>query len=75
MPKNITLLILIFIISSCSAQKNLKDFFKETKSIVAKKILDNFKKELKNFTQVCPIEMLDKLKHPINFKPEKKRVS
>ncbi len=44
----------------------LDEFFKETNSKVAKKILNNFEKEIKNFKQVCPIEMLDKLENPIN---------
>ena len=54
---------------------NLKDFFQETKSLVAKKILANFDIELKNFKQVCPIEMLDKLDNPITLKPKVKKVS
>ena len=41
--------------------KNLiSDHFKLTQSIVAKKILDNFDNEVKNFKQICPKEMLDK---------------
>ena len=51
---------------------NLKNHFKETKSITAKKIIDNFKSELNNFKQVCPIEMLDKLDHPITLSINKK---
>ena len=51
---------------------NLKNHFKETKSITAKKIIDNFKSELNNFKQVCPIEMLDKLDHPITLSDNKK---
>jgi len=47
----------------------LKDFLEETNSLVAKKILDNFEKELENFKQVCPKEMLDKLENPISLKP------
>jgi glutamate synthase (NADPH/NADH) large chain len=54
---------------------NLKDFFKETKSLVAQKILANFEIELKNFKQVCPIEMLDKLENPITLKTKVKKVS
>ena len=42
--------------------------FKETKSKIAQKILLNFNKELKNFIQVCPKEMLDKLKNPLTLK-------
>ena len=55
----------------------LKDFYKETNSKIVKKIIDDFKNELKKFKQVCPIEMFDKLKNPITFNSEfnKKRVS
>ncbi len=28
----------------------------------------NFENELKNFVQVCPVEMLNKLDHPISLK-------
>ena len=53
-------------------KKYLKDmlsqFFKETKSKIAKKILDNFDTNLKSFIQICPIEMLDKLEKPISSK-------
>ncbi len=53
-------------------KENLKEFFNETKSILAKSILDNFEKELKKFKQICPIEMLDKLENPITLKSIKK---
>ena len=56
-------------------KENLSDFFKETNSKIAKKILDNFELELKNFKQVCPIEMLDKLDNPITLKSTIKKVS
>ena len=50
-------------------KNKLKDFIKETDSVIAKKILDNFENEIKkNFIQVCPIEMLDKFQNPINIK-------
>ena len=49
--------------------------FKETNSKIAKKILENFEAELKNFKQICPIEMLDKLDNPITLKPTIKKVS
>ena len=49
--------------------KNLiKEHFQETKSETAKKILDNFEKEIKFFKQVCPKEMLDKLSNPVSLK-------
>ena len=53
----------------------LNEFFKETNSLVAKKILDNFEDELKNFKQICPLEMLDKLDNPITLKSTVKKVS
>ena len=41
---------------------------KETQSKIAEKILKNFNHELKNFIQVCPKEMLDKLTNPLSTK-------
>ena len=49
--------------------------FKETNSLIAKKILENFDIELKKFKQVCPIEMLDKLDNPISLKSKIKKAS
>ena len=40
-----------------------------------KYILENFSKEVENFKQICPIEMLDKLEHPISLDPKIKEVS
>ena len=54
---------------------NLNEFSSETNSAIAKKILNNFEAELKNFKQICPIEMLDKLDNPITLKPIVKKVS
>ena len=49
--------------------KNLiKRHFDETDSMIAKQILDNFNIEKNNFFQVCPKEMLNKLKNPISLK-------
>ena len=49
--------------------KNLiKRHFEETDSTIAKQILDNFNIEKNNFFQVCPKEMLNKLKNPISLK-------
>tara|TARA_B100001121_G_C18653945_1_gene605486 strand:- start:463 stop:1593 length:1131 start_codon:yes stop_codon:yes gene_type:complete len=52
--------------------ENLKNLitrhYKETNSEVSKKIIENFKDEIKNFYQICPKEMLDKLKNPITNK-------
>ena len=41
---------------------------KETNSLVSEKIIKNFDNEINNFLQVCPKEMLDKLKNPISNK-------
>ena len=49
-------------------KKLINEHFKETKSKVAEKILDNFNNELNNFKQVCPKEMLDKLSNPLSLK-------
>ena len=52
--------------------KFLKDLVlehsKETGSVLSKNIIDNFSEEIKNFVQVCPKEMLNKLENPITFK-------
>ena len=48
---------------------------KETMSNLSKKIIDNFEEEVKNFIQVCPKEMLNKLENPISFKSKIKKVS
>ena len=56
--------------------KNLiEEHFNETNSNLSKKIYQNFDKEIMNFIQVCPKEMLDKLKNPISFKSNIKKVS
>ena len=49
-------------------KKLLKEYLLETESETSKVILDSFSKEVKNFKQVCPIEMLDKLENPISLK-------
>ncbi len=54
-------------------KENLNEFFQKTESKIAKKILDNFEIEIKNFKQVCPIEMLDKLENPISLKSHIKK--
>ena len=49
--------------------KNLvNQHFIETKSKISEKIIKNFDRELSNFYQVCPKEMLDKLENPITNK-------
>ena len=47
---------------------------KETGSKLSKNIIDNFSEEIKNFVQVCPKEMLNKLENPITFKKTIKEV-
>ena len=49
----------------------LKEFYKDTESKIAKKILSDFESEISNFIQVCPKEMLDKLDNPISLKEVK----
>ena len=49
------------------------EFSKETNSNISKKIIGNYEIELKNFVQVCAIEMLDKLDHPISLKELKSK--
>ena len=49
-------------------KSNLIEFVKDTSSIIGQKLIDNYEKEVKNFKQVCPKEMLDKLKNPITLK-------
>jgi glutamate synthase (NADPH/NADH) large chain len=56
-------------------KNNIKNFVTETNSNFAKKILNDYKKELKYFKQICPIEMLDKLDNPITLKTTIKKVS
>ena len=46
----------------------INEHFEETQSKMAKKILENFDEELKNFKQICPKEMLDKLSNPLSLK-------
>ena len=59
--------------------KFLKDLVlehsKETGSLLSKDIYDNFKDEIKNFVQVCPKEMINKLKNPLTLKSKIKEVS
>lgn len=41
---------------------------KETQSVYAKKIIQQWSNEKSNFYQVCPKEMLDKLRQPLSNK-------
>ena len=54
-------------------KKNILEFKNLTDSKKAQKLLDNFDIEIKNFKQICPIEMLDKLENPISLKPHIKK--
>ena len=53
----------------------IQEHFKETGSNLSKMLVENYDEELKNFIQVCPKEMLDKLSNPISNKPFIKEVS
>jgi glutamate synthase (NADPH) large chain len=53
----------------------IKEHLDETNSNLSKKIIENFDKEILNFIQVCPKEMIDKLENPISLKPIIKEVS
>jgi glutamate synthase (NADPH/NADH) large chain len=52
----------------------IKEHFEETGSNLSKLLIENYDEELKNFVQVCPKEMLDKLSNPISHKPVIKEV-
>ena len=58
---------------------HLKDLiiehYKETDSMLSKKILSNFENEINNFFQVCPKEMINKLENPISANLYIKEVS
>jgi glutamate synthase (NADPH/NADH) large chain len=56
-------------------KKLIEEHSIETNSNLSKKIVENFDKEIFNFIQVCPKEMIDKLKNPISSKPIIKEVS
>jgi glutamate synthase (NADPH/NADH) large chain len=55
-------------------KKMVLEHSEETDSLLSKSIITNFEKEIKNFVQVCPKEMLDKLENPITFKKTIKEV-
>ena len=56
-------------------KKLILEHSKETASSISKYIFENFKDEIKNFVQVCPKEMINKLKNPITLKSKIKEVS
>jgi glutamate synthase (NADPH/NADH) large chain len=56
-------------------KRMIQEHLEETSSLLSKNIITNFEEEIKNFVQVCPKEMIDKLDHPITFKSKIKEVS
>ncbi len=56
-------------------KKIILEHKEETNSNLSTNIIDNFDEEIKNFIQVCPKEMITKLKNPITLKPQIKEVS
>ena len=56
-------------------KKLIEEHLAETNSKLSNKILSDFDYELKNFIQVCPKEMLNKLYNPITLKTTIKEVS
>ena len=53
----------------------IEEHYKETNSKLSKKIIDNFNKEILNFIQVCPKEMINKLENSITNKINIQEVS
>jgi len=49
-------------------KKLINEHHEETQSKIASKILKSYNDEVKNFKQVCPKEMLDKLLNPLSLK-------
>ena len=49
-------------------KKLISEHYNATYSKIAFRILENYNDEVKNFKQVCPVEMLDKLENPISLK-------
>ena len=62
-------------IAHLALKKLVLEHSEETGSNLSKQIADNFENELKNFVQVCPKEMVDKLNHPISTKTKIQKVS
>ena len=55
--------------------KNLvNEHQKNTQSVFTKKIIDNWEENIKHFVQICPIEMLDKIDHPVSISKDEKKV-
>ena len=49
-------------------KKLINEYYKETQSKIASQILKNFNNEIKNFQQICPKEMINKLSNPLSLK-------
>ena len=49
-------------------KKLIGEHYKETQSKIAFKILENYNDEVKNFKQVCPKEMIDRLLNRLSLK-------
>ena len=56
-------------------KKMVLEHFEETGSVLSKNIIKNFDNEIKNFIQVCPKEMIDKLQNPLSLNSKVKEVS
>ena len=56
-------------------KKLVLEYSEEPGSVLSKNIMTNFEEEIKNFVQVCPKEMINKLKNPITLKSKIKEVS
>jgi len=53
----------------------LSEHHNETESALSGDLVKNFDNEIKNFLQICPKEMIDKLENPITLKFNIKEVS
>jgi len=49
-------------------KKLISEHYEATQSKIASKILENYNDEVKNFKQVCPKEMINKLLNPLSLK-------
>ena len=56
-------------------KKLVLEHSQETGSLISKNIINNFDKEIQNFVQVCPKEMINKLDNPITLNSKIKDVS
>jgi len=56
-------------------KKLILEHSEETGSVLSKSIINNFDKEINNFIQVCPKEMINKIENPITSRPKIKDVS